>query len=62
MRRRARASRGGFLREAAGGFEAIARDRRLRIVVGLYSAQTLLAGAALGVLVVVTALDLLEPQ
>ena len=53
------ASTRGFLREAAGGFEAIARDRKLRIVVGLYSAQTLLAGAALGVLVVVTALELL---
>jgi MFS family permease len=50
---------GGFLREAGRGFEAIARDRKLRVIVGLYSAQTLLAGAALGVLVVVTALDLL---
>src|SRR6476646_6346328 len=50
---------GGFLREAGRGFEAIARDRKLRIIVGLYSAQTLLAGAALGVLVVVTALELL---
>jgi MFS family permease len=51
--------RGAFLRELTAGFGAIARDRRLRIVVGLYSAQTLLAGA-LGVLVVVTALDLLS--
>lgn len=50
---------GGFLGEAAGGFRAIARDRRLRVVVGLYSAQTLLAGA-LGVLIVVTAFDLLH--
>jgi MFS family permease len=49
---------GGFLREAVAGFEAIGRDRKLRVVVGLYSAQTLLAGA-LGVLVVVTALELL---
>ena len=30
-----------FLREATGGFRAIGRDRRLRVVVGLYSAQTL---------------------
>ena len=50
---------GGFLRESAGGFKAIARDRRLRVVVGLYAAQTLLAGA-LGVLVVVTAFELLH--
>jgi predicted MFS family arabinose efflux permease len=50
---------GGFLREAAGGFGAIGRERRLRIVVGLYAAQALLAGA-FGVLVVVTALELLH--
>lgn len=48
-----------FLREAVRGFSTIARDRRLRVVVGLYSAQTLLAGA-LGVLVVVTVFDLLH--
>ncbi len=51
--------RGSFLREAVAGFEAIGGDRKLRVVVGLYSAQTLVAGA-LGVLVVVTALDLLH--
>src|SRR5207248_1197276 len=49
----------GFLGEAAGGFRAIGLDRRLRVVVGLYAAQALLAGA-LGVLVVVTALELLH--
>jgi MFS family permease len=49
----------GFRREVTAGFGAIVRDRRLRIVVGLYAAQTLLAGA-LGVLVVVMALDLLN--
>jgi MFS family permease len=49
----------GFLREAAAGFKVIAVERRLRVVVGLYAAQTMLAGA-LGVLVVVTALDLLK--
>ncbi len=48
-----------FRREVTAGFAAIVRDRRLRVVVGLYAAQTLLAGA-LGVLVVVMALDLLS--
>jgi MFS family permease len=52
-------AKSGFLREAAGGFKAIGLDRRLRVVVGLYAAQALLAGA-LGVLVVVTALELLH--
>jgi predicted MFS family arabinose efflux permease len=52
-------SRRGFLREAVGGFRAIGVDRGLRVVVGLYAAQALLAGA-LGVLVVVTALELLH--
>jgi MFS family permease len=50
---------GSFLRESAGGFKAIARDRALRVVVLLYAAQTLLAGA-LGVLVVVTVFELLH--
>jgi len=50
---------GAFVQELGAGFVAIARNRRLRVVVGLYSAQTLLAGA-LGVLVVVTALRLLS--
>jgi MFS family permease len=50
---------GAFWRELTAGFSAIARDRKLRIVVGLYAAQTLLAGA-LGVLVVVMAFDLLD--
>jgi MFS family permease len=50
---------GAFRREVTAGFGAIVRDRRLRVVVGLYAAQTLLAGA-LGVLVVVIALDLLS--
>jgi MFS family permease len=52
-------STGGFLSEAVAGFKAIGLDRRLRVVVGLYAAQALLAGA-LGVLVVVTALELLH--
>lgn len=49
----------GFVREAAAGFRAIALERRLRVVVLLFAAQTLVAGA-LSVLVVVTALDLLD--
>jgi hypothetical protein len=53
------AEREHFLREAGAGFKAIASDHRLRVVIGLYAAQTMLAGA-LGVLTVVTALDLLH--
>jgi len=49
----------GVLRSTVAGFKAIASERRLRLVIALYSAQTVLAGA-LGVLVVVTALDLLD--
>lgn len=45
--------------EALAGFRTIAVEPRLRLVVGLYSAQTLVAGA-LNVLIVVLALDLLE--
>jgi MFS family permease len=48
-----------FLREAAKGFRAIAVQPGLRVVVSLYAAQTLVAGA-FGVLIVVTALDLLS--
>jgi MFS family permease len=59
-------SRGGpgveadsILREALAGFRAIAVERRLRLLVGLYGAQTLAAGI-LRVLLVVTALRILE--
>lgn len=45
-------------REAFAGFRAILRESRLRIVVGLYGAQTLVAGI-LRVLLVVTALRIL---
>jgi MFS family permease len=48
-----------LLQSAAAGFKAIAVERRLRLVIALYAAQTVVAGA-LGVLVVVTALDLLD--
>jgi MFS family permease len=49
---------GGFGRQALAGFETILRTPDLRIVVGLYAAQTLVAGA-LNVLIVVSALELL---
>lgn len=48
----------GIAAEAAAGFHAIIGEARLRLIVGLYGAQTLVAGA-LNVLVVVAALDLL---
>lgn len=49
----------GLLRESFAGFSTIARDSRLRLIVGLYGAQTLVAGA-LNVLIVVMALELLD--
>ncbi len=55
-----RASReGGFFGEFFAGFGAIGRDRNLRLIIGLYGAQTLIAGA-LNVLIVVAALQLLN--
>ncbi|MDQ2911156.1 MAG: MFS transporter [Actinomycetota bacterium] len=48
-----------LLDEAAAGFRAIARNHRLRLVVGLFSAQTLVNGA-FTVLVAVSALELLD--
>lgn len=44
--------------EALAGFRAIATESKLRLIVGLYAAQALVAGAA-SVLIVVVALDLL---
>ncbi|MEK6276250.1 MAG: MFS transporter [Actinomycetota bacterium] len=49
----------GFFREFFAGFGAIGRDRSLRLIIGLYGAQTLIAGA-LNVLIVVAALELLD--
>jgi MFS family permease len=49
----------GVLKEAFAGFVAIGHDRNLRLLVGLYGAQTLVAGA-LNVLIVVSALELLK--
>jgi MFS family permease len=46
-------------REALDGFRVIAVDGNLRLLIGLFAAQTLVAGA-LNVLIVVTALDLLD--
>jgi MFS family permease len=48
-----------IVREALAGFRAIVRERRLRLVVGLYGTQTLIAGI-MRVLVVVTALRTLD--
>lgn len=48
-----------ILREALAGFRAVVVERRLRILVGLYGAQTLAAGI-LRVLLVVTALQVLD--
>jgi MFS family permease len=49
----------GLGSEALAGFRTIAVEPRLRLLVGLYAAQTLVAGA-LNVLLVVCALDLLD--
>jgi MFS family permease len=50
---------GGLARQALAGFETILAAPDLRVVVGLYAAQTLVAGA-LNVLVVVSALELFD--
>lgn len=50
---------GGFLSETAEGFRAIVADRRLTVLTGLFAAQTFVDGA-LGVLVVVLALETLD--
>jgi MFS family permease len=52
-------SAAGVVHELSAGFRAILADSRLRLLVGLLSLQTLVAGA-LGVLIVVTALDQLD--
>jgi MFS family permease len=49
----------GFAREVSAGFRAIAANRGLLTLVGVYAAQTVVAGAS-GVFVVVLALDELE--
>jgi MFS family permease len=57
--REERGERPRFRGEALAGFGTLAREPKLRLIVGLYSAQTGVAGAA-GVLVVFAALDLLS--
>jgi GTPase len=49
----------GLPRALVRGFVTIGSERRLRLLVGLFSAQTVVAGA-LNVLIVVSALDLLD--
>lgn len=49
----------GRLQTATAGFRAIASDAKLRVLIGLYCSQTLVAGA-LDVLVVVLALKVLD--
>jgi MFS family permease len=49
----------GRARTALAGFRLIGSEARLRLLVGLYAAQTLVAGA-LNVLIVITALELLD--
>jgi predicted MFS family arabinose efflux permease len=51
--------RADLLHEATAGFRAVAHDRRLQLVVGLFGAQTLVNGA-FSVLVTVSALELLH--
>src|SRR2546423_14776176 len=48
-----------IVHEAVEGFRTIAHDRRLQLVIGLFSAQTLINGA-MGVLITVSALQLLH--
>lgn len=59
VRRRSKAGDGRKLDQLTAGLRAIAGDRHLRLLAGLYTAQTLIAGA-LTVFVVVTALELLD--
>ena len=49
----------GFLREAFAGFGTVGRDARLRMIIGLYGMQTLVAGAV-NVLIVILALETLD--
>jgi MFS family permease len=48
-----------FLGEVADGFRAVAENRRIQVIIGLYGAQTFVCGA-LSVLIVVMALQLLD--
>lgn len=57
--REEREERRDVVGQALAGFRAVLGDARVRLLVGLYAAQTLVAGA-LNVLIVVTALELLD--
>ena len=50
---------GGFIAQASAGYREIFRNRDLRLLIGLYCAQTVVAGASL-VFTVAIALDLLN--
>lgn len=54
-----RAATPSFLQESTAGFRTIFADRSLRLIVGLYCAQTVVAGASL-VFTIAIALDLLD--
>jgi MFS family permease len=54
-----RPERKGTFREVTAGFSALGAERDARVIVALYFCQTLVAGA-MRVLIVVTALDLLD--
>jgi hypothetical protein len=54
-----RAERGSFRREVGAGFRTFAVERDLRLIVALYGAQTIVAGA-FTVLMVVASLELLD--
>ena len=53
------APQGGWKEEALAGFRTIARDSRLRLIVGLFAAQTLVYGALI-VMIAVAAIQLLN--
>jgi predicted MFS family arabinose efflux permease len=54
-----RVAPGSAVAEALAGFRTVLGNPKLRVIVGLFGAQTVVAGA-MGVLVVVTALELLD--
>jgi MFS family permease len=53
------APQGGWKEQALAGFRTIARDSRLRVIVGLFAAQTLVYGALI-VMIAVAAIQLLD--
>jgi MFS family permease len=55
----AKVSEYGFMRDFFAGFGAILGNSHLRLIIGLYGSQTLIAGA-LNVLIVVAALEMLD--